>query len=132
VAFLPLTNWLVWGVAFGGSSGVTNAAGVLRMADLRRACLVLLDVAEERFGGQVGLSELGVDYYWNLDLRAAFDMAGQPEQHVDCGQVSDDLAELTGLLRRGPDEVVSLWHDLQHLLGLLRLLAYLDLPDVSK
>jgi hypothetical protein len=102
------------------------------MADLRRACLMLLDVAEQQFGSQVSLSELGVDYYWNLDVHAAFDMAGQPGQHVDCGQVSDDLAELTGLLRRAPDEVVALWHDLQHLSGLLRLLAYLDLPDVAK
>ena len=129
---LPLVNWFVSGQSRAGSSGVTNVAGVLRMADLRRACLMLLDVAEQQFGGQVSLSELGVDYYWNLDLHAAFDMAGQPGQHVDCGQVSDDLAELTSLLRRGPDEVVALWHDLQHLSGLLRLLAYLDLPDAAK
>jgi hypothetical protein len=109
---------------------VTNPAGALRIADLRLVCSVLLDAAEAQFGGQVSLAELDVGYYWNVDLRAAFDMAGQPEQHIDCGQVSDDLAELVGMLRHDSHEVASLWHDLQHLVGLLRLLAYLDLPDV--
>jgi len=103
---------------------------VLRVGDLRRACSVLLDAVEDRFGGQISLSEPGVDYYWNVDLRAAFDMVNQPEQHIDSGQSSDDLAELTDMLSRGPDDVLPLWHDLQHLAGLLRLLAYLDLPDV--
>lgn len=107
---------------------MTNPAGV-RIADLRLACSMLLDAAEARFGSQVSLAELGVDYYWNVDLRAAFDMAGPPEQHIDCGQVSDDLAEITGMLGHDPDEGASLWHDLQHLVGLLRVLAYLDLPD---
>ncbi len=119
-------------VAPGGSSGVTDAAGVLRIADLRRACSVLLDAAERQFGDQVPLSQLDVDFYWNVDLRAAFDMADQPEGDVDCGQLTDDLAEVLGMLRRDEDDdVIVLWHDLQHLAGLLRLLAYLDLPGMA-
>jgi len=44
-------------------------------------------------------------------------------------QVSDGLTEPAELLRRGPEVVVSPWHDLQHVAGLLRVLAYLDLAS---
>ncbi|WP_430501546.1 hypothetical protein ACQRWP_08255 [Micromonospora trifolii] len=108
---------------------MTDADAVLRIADLRRACSMLLDAAESRFGPQIQLSQLSVDYYWNVDLRAAFAMVPRPELEIDCGQSSDDLAELSSLLQRDPEDVVSLWHDLAHMSGLLRLLAYLDLPD---
>jgi hypothetical protein len=48
---------------------------------------------------------------------------------LDCGQTSDDAAEVAALLR-GESPVV-LWHDLEHIAGLLQLLARLDLPSVS-
>lgn len=108
---------------------MTDADAVLRIADLRRACSMLLDVAESRFGARIPLSQLDVDYYWNVDLSSAFGMVQRPESAIGCGQSSDDLAELRGLLQRDPDDVVSLWHDLSHVSGLLRLLAYLDLHD---
>ncbi|NIL58055.1 hypothetical protein [Salinispora arenicola] len=108
---------------------MTDADAVLRIADLRRACSMLLDAAESRFGPQIQPLQLGVDYYWNVDLRAAFAMVPRPELEIDCGQSSDDLAELSSLLQRDPEDVVSLWHDIPHVSGLLRLLAYLDLPD---
>ncbi len=92
---------------------------------------MLLDAAERRFGPQVQLSEHGVDYYWNIDLRAAFELAQRPELTIDSGQSSDELAELAGFLQRSPDDVASLWHDAQHVSGLLRLLAYLDLSSAS-
>ncbi|MEV4384497.1 hypothetical protein AB0J68_02015 [Micromonospora sp. NPDC049580] len=112
---------------------MTDADGVLRIADLRRACALLLDAAESRFGPQIQLSHLDVDYYWNVALSAAFGMVQRPELEIDCGQSSDDLAELTSLLQRDdPEGVVSLWHDLSHVSGLLRLLAYLDLPDTRQ
>ncbi|MFF4541163.1 hypothetical protein [Streptomyces aureus] len=101
---------------------------VLRMANLRRACSVLLDEAERRFGDEVDLSELPVDYYWTLDLAAAFDMSRTPTVQLDCGQVSDDVAEIAALVRRAPENAIALWHDLDHLAGVLRLLARLDLP----
>jgi hypothetical protein len=107
-------------------------ADALRVADLRRACSVLLGAVECRFGKQINLSEQGVDHYWEIDLRAAYDMVEQPELQIDCGQATDDLAELASLLKRGPDHVVSVWHGAQHLTGLLRLLAYLDLRDVDR
>ncbi|MGV9214955.1 hypothetical protein ACTFTM_24090 [Micromonospora sp. RB23] len=109
---------------------MTDSDAVLRIADLRRACSMLLDAAESRFGPEIQLSQLDVDYYWNMDLGAAFRMVQQPGSEIDCGQSSDDVAELTSLLQRGGAEgFVSLRHDLSHVSGLLRLLAYLDLPD---
>ncbi|WP_328673248.1 hypothetical protein [Streptomyces sp. NBC_00328] len=107
---------------------MTQSEHVLRMADLRRACSVLLDEAERRFGHEVDLSELPVDYYWSLDLAAAFDMSQTPTAQLDCGQVSDDVTEIGALVRRAPEDVIALWHDLDHLAGVLRLLAHLDLP----
>nr|WP_308313106.1 hypothetical protein [Streptomyces sp. ISL-1] len=101
---------------------------VLRMADLRRACSVLLDEAERRFGDQVDLTEVPVDLYWNVDLAAAFDMSKVPAAQLDCGQVSDDVAEIVALVRRSPENVTALWHELDHLAGVMRLLAHLDLP----
>jgi hypothetical protein len=51
----------------------------------------------------------------------------RPESHLDCGQASDDAAEVAALLRR--DRPVVVWHDLEHVVGLLRLPGYLDLPN---
>lgn len=88
-----------------------------------------MDAVESRFGSEVYLSEHRVDLYWNVDLRAAFGMVDHPEQHIDCGQSSDDVREIADLLGREGQEPLSLWHDLDHLAGVLRMLAYLDLPD---
>ncbi|MEU9136266.1 hypothetical protein AB0D33_09910 [Streptomyces sp. NPDC048404] len=106
---------------------MTQSEHVLRLADLRRACSVLLDEAERRFGDEVDLSESPVDHYWSLDLAAAFDMSETPAQ-LGCGQVRDDVAEIAALVRRASEDVIALWHDLDHLAGVLRLLAHLDLP----
>ncbi|WP_240033001.1 hypothetical protein [Micromonospora globbae] len=74
-------------------------ADVLRVEDLRRVCGMLLDAAEKRFGAEVDLSGLGVDHYWNVDLRSAFELAHDPAAAIDVGQSSDDVAELRALLR---------------------------------
>lgn len=100
----------------------------LRIEDLRQVCGLLLDAVQERFGPEIDLSGLDVDHYWNMDLRSAFSIREDPASGIDVGQSSDDVAELRALLRRPVDEGPLLWHDLQHLAGVLRLLAYLDLP----
>ncbi|MEU5564438.1 hypothetical protein ABZ750_14540 [Micromonospora musae] len=92
---------------------------------------MLLTAVEERFGAEIDLSGLGVDYYWNVGLQSAFELADDPAPGIDVGQSSDDVAELRALLGRPADDPPVLWHDLQHLAGVLRLLAYLDLPGVS-
>ena len=110
---------------------MTDTTMSLRVADLRRACEVLLDEVERRFGDQIQLSALDAvkDHYWDLDLAAAYGMVKQPEAHLTAGQTSDDLQEIVDLLHRADgDEPVVLWHDLSHVSGVMRLLAYLDLP----
>ena len=107
-------------------------ADFLEISDLRRACSMLLDEAERRFGRQVDLADLAVDYYWNVPLAAAFDVAQPPEAVIDCGQVSDDAAEIAHLVHRADGEAPALWHELDHLVGALRLLAFLDLPGGTR
>ncbi|WBB71993.1 hypothetical protein O7602_19905 [Micromonospora sp. WMMD1128] len=106
-------------------------ADILQVQQLRQVCKTLLDVVEERFGTEIDLSRVGVDFYWNVDLRTAFEIGSDPVAGIDVGQTSDDLAELHALLRQPADGPPVLWHDLQHLAGVMRLLAYLDLPDVG-
>jgi hypothetical protein len=101
---------------------------MLRVQDLRQVCAMLLDAVEARFGPEIDLSDAGVDHYWNVDLRTAFEVREDSAPGIDVGQSSDDTAELRALLRRPTDDVPVLWHDLQHIAGVLRLLAYLDLP----
>lgn len=100
---------------------------VLKLADLRRVCSLLLDEVERQRGDQIEMAHVPVDYYWNVDLAAAFDMTQTPEGHLDCGQSSDDGDEISELAR-GLREEIALSHDLSHLAGVLRLLAFLDLP----
>ncbi|MFF3327376.1 hypothetical protein [Streptomyces sp. NPDC002889] len=69
------------------------------MADLRRACSVLLDEAERRFGDQADLAEVPVGLYWSVDLAAIFDMSKAPTQ-LDCGQVSGGTAASMYLFAR--------------------------------
>jgi hypothetical protein len=64
---------------------------------------------------------------WNLDLRAALSSAEEPANAIDAGSLEDDLHEVTNLLARSADDVV-VWHDVSHVCGLLRYLAYRDLP----
>ncbi|WBB70130.1 hypothetical protein [Micromonospora sp. WMMD812] len=101
---------------------------VLRVQDLRQVCGMLLDAVEERFGAEIDLSGVGIDLYWNVDVRTAFELRDDPAPGIDVGQSSDDIAELRSFLGRPAGDVPVLWHDLQHLAGVLRLLAYLDMP----
>ena len=106
---------------------MTQGEVVLKLADLRRVCSLLLDEVERRRGDQIDMADVPVDYYWNVDLAAAFDMTQTPEGHLDCGQSSDDVEEVSELAR-GSREEIALTHDLSHLAAVLRLLAFLDLP----
>jgi hypothetical protein len=106
---------------------VTQGQAVLKLADLRRVCSLLLDEVECQYGDQIDLADVPADYYWNMELAAAFGMTQTPEAHIDCGQSTDDVEEISELAR-GSREMIVLWHDLGHLAGVMRLLAFLDLP----
>jgi hypothetical protein len=84
---------------------------------------MLLDRAEREFGPEI---DLAADYYWDLPPAATFDPAQDPEGHT-LGSLADDVESLAELLREDPEDAV-IWHDLSHVVGILRRLAALDLP----
>ncbi|WP_098460347.1 hypothetical protein [Propionicimonas paludicola] len=94
----------------------------LRVSDLRTAMTRLLDAIEEQFGAIVHLED---DLYWNVPLSAATAVYDTPE--LDMGSVVDDAASVGEFLGR-PDEPVFIWHEAEHLAGILRSIARLDLP----
>ncbi|MFG1884445.1 hypothetical protein, partial [Micromonospora sp. NPDC049102] len=113
---------------------MTDADAVLRIADLRRACSMLLDAAESRFGPEIQLSQLDVDHYWNMDLGAAFRMVQQPELEIDCGQSSDDVAELAVAAQAdgpiAPVDVPMVVAAAEHRVGQAGVAAVGPVPDV--
>ena len=89
------------------------------MSKLRQALDLVLTAVEAEHGDSVPLT---ADYYWVLDARATYDVHKDPS--VDAftiGQLSDDVATLDEILE--PDQVVSVWHDLAHLVGILHRLG---------
>lgn len=66
-----------------------------------------------------------MDYYWNVPLDKAYDPYKSPV--LDMGQVSDDVDSVHqfGAAR---DDVVAIWHESDHLAGVLRALAARTLP----
>jgi len=78
-------------------------------------------------GGEIPVRDVG--YYWNVDLRAAFETNGRPEEHLDCGRsamASRSRPSCCGVdlrLRSSRGMTCSTSA------GLLRVLAYLDLAS---
>lgn len=91
---------------------------IVNLSDLRAAMERTLDSAESRLGATVALP---VDYYWHLPVADAFDMTHKPDT-LTAGQVSDDLGTVHDVHERVPEEA---WHDLSHLIGVLRALEFL-------
>lgn len=91
---------------------------------LRQALDRVLTAVQAEQGDSIPLS---ADHYWVLNPRATYDVYETPkESDLTIGQLSDDIATLDEILR--PDQSVSTWHDLQHLVGILHRLATQDLP----
>lgn len=89
---------------------------IVSISALRIALLRALDAAEAELGTEITLE---TDYYWHIQVQDAFDMAHSPETFT-VGQVSDDLAQVElADHERVPAEA---WHDLSHLIGILRAL----------
>ena len=71
---------------------------------------------------------LSADYYWVLSAQATYDVYTRPsERDFTMGQLSDDVETLDEMLQRD-DPFISVWHDLQHLVGILHRLATQNLP----
>src|SRR5688572_28722351 len=88
------------------------------IADLRSALIRALDATEARLGPEVSLA---VDYYWHLPVDDAFNLTIEPSTFT-VGQVSDDLDEA---VHDEPDGISeAAWHDLSHLIGVLRAVEF--------
>ena len=75
-----------------------------------------LRMVEQALGPDV---ELTIDYYWHLPVEAAFDLTAEPDG-LTVGQLSDDL----DFQHYAGAEPESVWHDLQHLQGLIHALQF--------
>ena len=66
------------------------------------------------------------DFYWNVPLGDATTVEQDPE--LDLGSLVDDATSVRELLSREPDDGIYIWHDVDHLVGVLRAIGRLDLP----
>jgi hypothetical protein len=81
----------------------------------------LLDATQRRFGSKL---ELGADEYWSLWPSEAFD---DQEPKLLRGSLVDDLDSVRELIQRSDrsEDETLLWHDLNHLIGVLQRIASL-------
>jgi hypothetical protein len=101
-----------------------EAATAIDVEQLRAALDLVLSHVERQTGSSV---ELTADYYWQVAPSAAYDPNVTPTRDaLTLGQLQDDVQAVRDLLDRGDDVVV--WHDLQHLAGVLQRIATQDLP----
>jgi hypothetical protein len=77
---------------------------------------IALRTLERAFGPDVRLT---TDHYWHLPVEAAFDLTAEPGGFT-VGQLSDDL-DFRHYAGAAP---AAVWHDLQHLQGLIRALQF--------
>jgi hypothetical protein len=90
----------------------------LQVDDLRRAANRIFAALERNYGKSIDLDE---DYYWHLDVDDAYEMSAVPTIDL-VGQVTDDVAELRAFVASDNNEVDSIWHELNHLIGVLRVI----------
>ncbi|MGY1833057.1 hypothetical protein ACI8AA_21795 [Geodermatophilus sp. SYSU D01180] len=105
-----------------------SAPITVSVAALQRALTAVLDEVARQHGDEV---ELTADHYWVLTPRAAYDLTADPDvRSCTVAQLSDDVATVREILGRADDEeeVLSPWHDLAHLAGILQRLAAQDRP----
>ena len=86
-------------------------------AEVRTAMEVLCDSLERELGSSINLA---ADHYWHVGADEAFDLSTTPAVLV--GQLDDDVQSVRSMIDSA-DPV--LWHDLDHLIGVLRRLAAL-------
>jgi hypothetical protein len=94
------------------------------VADLRTAITKLLDAVEAQFGPELRFPE---DFYWNVPFGAATQINASPKP--DMGSVVDDTESVREFLSHHDSEIVSIWHEADHLAGVLRSIARLDHPS---
>jgi hypothetical protein len=103
----------------------------IEVDQLRNIANRLIDTIERDYGRvlSIGSSPRSIAEYWEFDLETAYTCADNPAKQA--GDVSADYDELVESLSRTDEEIV-LWHDLDHLAGVLRGLAFLDLEAQTR
>ena len=94
----------------------------ISVAELRSATTRLLNDVEQRFGPELTFSD---DCYWHVPFTEATQLNRRPRP--DVGSVVDDVASVRECLARDPTDVSSIWHHADHLVGVLREIARLDM-----
>ena len=94
-------------------------------SDIRAAFDRLMSAVEARHGTRVNLEK---DYYFEVDVSQAYSSDVNHADHIIAGQLSDDVEEIAEFLERDADETY-IWHDLGHLVGILRYLVFMDESD---
>lgn len=79
----------------------------------------LLKAIEAQHGEQLTFD---VEDYWNVPISEAYELDRQPG--LDVGQISDDVESVREF--SASDEFVAIWHECEHLAGLLRAIAAKD------
>ena len=100
------------------------ATADVTVADLRTSITKLLDAVEAQFGPDLRFPE---DFYWNVPFSEATEISDSPRP--DMGSVVDDTESVREFLAQDGSEFVSIWHEADHLAGVLRAIARLDLPS---
>jgi hypothetical protein len=95
---------------------------LIALSELREALDRVLAAAAVELGPSISLD---ADNYWWIDTRDAFDLSREPS--LEAGQLSDDVASTREMLNRENDEVI-VWHDLEHVIGILQRIAALARP----
>jgi hypothetical protein len=94
----------------------------IRVSELRTALELVLTQFEKAAGEELNLD---ADHYWDISLPEAFDVYSHPKPTI--GQLTDDMERLRELTAGGANADVIVWHDLSHLIGILRWFSSLDL-----
>ncbi len=100
------------------------ATADVSVSDLREAVTRLLDAVEAQFGPELRFAEA---FYWNVPFGEATKIYDSPKP--DMGSAVDDAESVREFLARDGSEPVSIWHEADHLAGILRAIARLDLPS---
>jgi hypothetical protein len=95
---------------------------VLSISEIRSWVTATLDAVEHKWGPQV---ELPSTFYWATNFREAFDLNARLEPTM--GDLADDVSDIRKDLAGEIEErVLTAWHTLEHLKGILGALAALD------
>jgi hypothetical protein len=97
---------------------------ILTLSELRTVLARILDQIETQFGPQL---DLDGGLYWSLESGTAYSLSEAAGATITAGDLVDDVQTIREILTRDPPEIY-VWHDLEHVIGVLGRIADLDQP----